>query len=107
MPVRDRRECRGQIGERVDVVELAGFNERSDAGPGAAALVMTTEQMVLPAQSDRPDAVLNGIVVDLYPAIGEEDPQTIPVVGDVAELFPKPGLGRDPRALLLEPSPER
>jgi hypothetical protein len=40
--------------------------------------------MVLPAKSDRPDAVLNGIVVDLDTPVCEEDLETGPVIVDVA-----------------------
>ena len=45
---------------------------------------MATEQMVLPAKSDRPDAVFNGIVVDLDTPVCEEDLETCPVIVDVA-----------------------
>ena len=44
----------GQIAERLDTVELAGFDQRRDAGPGMGALIMTGEQMVLSAKGHHP-----------------------------------------------------
>ena len=36
----------------------------------------------------------------------QEDQQPVPLVGDIGQLLPKPGLGRDERALLGEPQAE-
>lgn len=40
--------CQGclEIGEGLDAVDLAGFDQRSDAAPGDAALVMPGEERV-------------------------------------------------------------
>jgi hypothetical protein len=44
----------GDIGLRLDIVELASFNQRSDAGPVFCALVMTGEERVLAIENNRP-----------------------------------------------------
>jgi hypothetical protein len=40
----DLGESSFQVGEGFDAVDLAGFDQRSDAAPGDAAFVMTGEE---------------------------------------------------------------
>ena len=97
----------GQVAERFDAVEFAGFDQRRGAGPGMRAFIMTGEQMVLAAEGQRTDAVLNRVAVHLDMAVREEHLQPAPAVGDVGEMLTQPGLGRDACAFLLEPVAER
>ena len=52
----NRFEGRLEIGEGLDTVDLRGRggDQRCDAGPGAAALVMSGEERVLPGQRQFP-----------------------------------------------------
>jgi hypothetical protein len=44
----------GDVGLRLDVVELARLDQRRDAGPVFGPLVMTSEERVLAIENDRP-----------------------------------------------------
>jgi hypothetical protein len=44
----------GDVGLRLDVVELARLDQRGDAGPVFGPLVMTSEERVLAIENDRP-----------------------------------------------------
>ena len=59
MTLGDRLERRPEVSERLDVIELAGLDEAGDAGPGLRAFVVSCEQMILSAKSQRTDAILN------------------------------------------------
>ena len=65
MAVGDAGENVGQISERVDIVELTGFDEGGDGGPMFGAAIRTGEQCVFPVQRDGTDRALDGIVVEL------------------------------------------
>src|SRR6202161_2397598 len=52
----------GDVGLRLDVVELAGLDQRRDAGPVFGPLVMTSEERVLAIENDRADAALDNVV---------------------------------------------
>lgn len=41
MALGDGFECRLQVGERLHAVDLCGFDQRGDAAPGPAALIVT------------------------------------------------------------------
>ena len=43
----DGFECRFQVGEGLHAIDLAGFDERGDATPSAAAFVVASEERVL------------------------------------------------------------
>lgn len=45
----------GEVGVRVDAVELRGFDERGDRRPMLATAVGTGEERILPIEGDRPD----------------------------------------------------
>ncbi|MGY3619234.1 transposase-like protein [Bradyrhizobium sp. USDA 10063] len=53
----------GQVGLGLDTAELAGLNQRSDAGPVLRALIMPREQCVLTIEDKRADASLDYIRV--------------------------------------------
>jgi hypothetical protein len=55
-------EC--PIFERVDVVEFAGLDERSDGGPVFGAAIRSREQRIFPVERDGADGAFDGIVVE-------------------------------------------
>ena len=59
----DRRERFGDVGDRVDVVELTGRHDGCEQGPVFASDLMTSEECVFSGQADRPDRVFNRIGV--------------------------------------------
>ena len=61
-----------EIGERLDVIELCGGDERADGGPADAAAVRAGEQMVLAAERDGPDGAFDRVVVEIDAAVVEE-----------------------------------
>ena len=95
-----------QIGEGFDAVDLCGLDQRCDAAPCLAALVMAREQRVFSVQSDRPDQILDLVGVDLDAAVSQEGLQSVPVTVDVGELFAEARFGRDAQALCLQPGAE-
>jgi hypothetical protein len=54
MAVDDLGDHVSEVGVRVDAVELAGFNQRSDDGPMFPATIGTGEQRILPVQRHHP-----------------------------------------------------
>jgi len=62
----------GEIRLRIDAIEFAGFDERSEDGSVLAAAIRTSEQRVLAIESERPDGALDGVGVDLDPSVIEE-----------------------------------
>jgi hypothetical protein len=52
MAVDDLGDHVSEVGVRVDAVELAGFDQRSDDGPMFPATIGTGEQRILPVQRD-------------------------------------------------------
>jgi len=94
------------IGVRVDGVQLAGFNDRGHAGPGAATLIMTRKERVFAVEGYGADGVFDRVGVHLDTAISQEDLQAIPVPMDVGELLAKAGFGGDTAALLGQPEAE-
>ena len=96
MTVGDGSQGHLEIGERLDAVDLAGFDQRSDAAPGDAAFVMAREQGILAIEGDGgADQVFDPVVVDLDATVGQEGLQPIPVIVDVGELFAQPGFDGD------------
>ena len=65
----------GQVGLRVDVIELGGFDERGEDGPVFGAAVGAGEQAVIAVQRQGPDGAFDGVVVDLDAAVAQEEGQ--------------------------------
>src|SRR5271156_939796 len=97
----------GDVGLRLDGVELARLDQRSDAGPVFSPLVMTSEERVLAIENDRADAALDDVRVELDAAVVQESDEPIPMVHAVTKFLGDPGLAGDARQLMLEPGPER
>lgn len=106
LTVGDGRQGRLEVGERLDAVDFAGFDHRSDAAPGGAAFVMAREQGILAIEGDGADQVLDPAGVDLDAIVGQEGLQPVPVVMDVGEFLAQPGFGGDLAALCREPVTE-
>jgi hypothetical protein len=53
--VDDPRQHVGQVTERLDIVQLAGFDQRSDDGPVLGATVGAGEEGILAIERDRAD----------------------------------------------------
>jgi len=61
-----------QIGVRIDGVEFAGFYQRSDDAPVCGPCIMPGEERVFAVEGDGTDGALDGVVVHLDPAVGQE-----------------------------------
>jgi hypothetical protein len=60
MTVDDGDERRGQIGQRIDGIELAGFDERGDGCPVLGTCIVVREERVLATEGYRPNGALDG-----------------------------------------------
>lgn len=81
------RQNVGQIGGRVDVVELARLDEARNRGPVFGAKIMACEERIFSLQGNRPHAALDRIVIDLQSAVFEKADQSRPVVESVANFL--------------------
>ena len=98
--VYDGGERRGQVGLRIDGIELACLHERSDGRPVLRTSIMTCEKCVLPIERNRSDGPLDTVIVDLNAAVSQEELQTIPVFGNIGQWgsTPPPEFTRAGRA---------
>jgi hypothetical protein len=55
----DRGQRAGQVGERIDSVELAGLDQRGDSRPVLCSSIVSGEESILPVQRDWPDGSLD------------------------------------------------
>src|SRR5260370_34769424 len=86
-----------EIGLRIDAMELAGLDERSDAGPVLRALIVARKQRVLAIEHERPDAALDDVGVELDAALVEEAGEPAPMIERVADVLGHACLARDSR----------
>lgn len=90
MAVDDAREDVCEIGVRIDAAQFACFDQRGDHGPILSAVIRSCEERVLAIERDRADRPLDGIGVDLDPAVVEEAREAAPVrervANDLGEL---------------------
>ena len=75
----------GEPGLRVDAVQLAGLDQRSDHRPVVAALVGAGEQCVFAIGRERADRTLDGVGVDLDAAVVEEPAEPVPAIQGIAD----------------------
>ncbi len=61
---------------RVFTHSLAGIYQRVDDGCAYGSIVVSAEEMVLAAQGQRPDGILDEVVVYAEPAVGHVAAQT-------------------------------
>lgn len=85
----DCLECFGDIGDGVDVVELAGGHDRRQQGPVFCSDLMTGEECIFPGQADWADGVLDRIGVEFETPVIEEARQALPVIKGVADVLGK------------------
>ena len=93
----------GEVSLGVDAVQLAGFDQRGENGPVFGTQIVTGKQRILAIEGNRPDRTLDGIGVDLDPAVIEEADQRAPVVERVADGLGERRLPRQLGETLLEP----
>lgn len=101
--VDDGGERRSQLGQRIDGIEFAGFDQRGNCRPVLCSRVMACKERVLPIESNRPDGPLDGVVVDLYASVGQEELQAVPVFGDVGQSLAERGLRCDMGTVMDKP----
>ena len=85
MAVDDLGEHVGEIGVRIDAVELAGLDQRGDDRPVFPAAVGAGEERILAIEGDRADRALDRVGVDLDAAVVEEAGESLPVRERVAD----------------------
>ena len=95
-------EAVGDTGLRFDIVELASFNQRSDAGPVFGSLVMAGEERVFAIEHDRPDSAFDDVGVELDAAVIEEVDEPFPMVQAIAQILGEAGLAGSARPDLPE-----
>ena len=105
-PLTMRVEDVGEVGVRIDVVELAGLDQRGDDRPVLAAAVGAGEERVLAVERDRADGALDGVGVDLDPAVVEEAREALPARERVADRLGELALLADERELGAQPGLE-
>src|SRR6266568_1776398 len=93
----------GEVGLRIDAVQFAGFDERSNAGPVLRALIVTGEECILAIKYHRANASFDDVGVELDAAVIKEAGEPVPMVQTVTDGFGDQGLARDARELLFEP----
>ena len=101
----DGGECRRQVGLRIDGIELAGLDERSDNRPVLCSGIMPRKKCVLAIEGYGPDRSLDAIVVNLNTTVCQEDAKAVPEFGDIGECFAKRRLASDAGAMMLELGP--
>src|SRR3954451_11827583 len=86
-----------QVGFRIEAVELCGLDQRVDGSGSLAAGVRAGEQIVLAAQSERPDGAFGGVVVDLQSTVVEVAGERRPACKRIADGRREISLGRELR----------
>ena len=103
MAVGNRGQGSLEICEGFDTVDLAGFDQRSDAAPSDTASVVSGKEGVFAIEGDGADQVFDPVVIDFDAPIMQEGLQPVPVVMDIGQLFTLAGFGRYLAALCLQP----
>src|ERR1700722_1576768 len=108
MAVDDLADHIDQVGVRIDAVEFAGLDQRSNDRPVFAAAVGTGEERVLPVQCDWADATFDDIGIDLDATVIDEAGETSPArqriagcLGELALLTDQSELGAQPRLKVI------
>ncbi len=74
----DAREDIGELGLRIDIVELGGLEQRVDDGGALAAAIRATEQPRLATERNAAQRVLGGVVAEADAAVVEEAGERTP-----------------------------
>ena len=75
----------GQIGFGIDAVQLASLDQRCERCPVFGSFVAAGKQSIFSVQSNRANAALDGIGVDLSAAVVEEARQPIRTVEAISD----------------------
>ncbi len=62
----------GQIGLRIDGIELAGLDQRGDGCPVLGSRIVPRKKRVLAIEGYGPDGPIDAVVVDLDATVGQE-----------------------------------
>jgi hypothetical protein len=92
----------GEVGERIDVVELAGLDDGVQDGRGRGALA-AGEDVVVPADRDGAEATLGEVVVERQSWVVEEAGECDPVSAAVRDGLAGRGLRKERRRTVVEP----
>lgn len=103
MAVDDACEGVGQVGERIDAIQLTGFDKGGDDCPVLGAAVGTCEQCIFPVERDGTDRALDDVVVEFDTAIIDEARQALPAGERIADGVGQLALLADQRELRAEP----
>ncbi len=79
----------GDVGERVDLVQLAAFGERIPDRGGMASPLRADKQEVFSPKGNRPHAALGGVVVHFEKALLGIPAQRVPVLEGVDDGCPQ------------------
>ena len=85
----------GEPGLRIDVVHLAGFDQRIDSGGAMAAGVRTGEGPIASSDRHTPQRSFRGVVRKTDAAVVEEAGERCPAVEEVVDRFGGIVLGGD------------
>ena len=107
MAVDDPGDDVGEVGLRIDAVELAGLDQRGDDRPVLAAAVGAGEESVLAVEGDGADGAFDDVGVDLDAAVVEEAGEAFPARERVADRLGELGLLADQGELVAQPGFER
>ncbi len=102
----DAVEHVGEIGLRIEAVQLCRLDDRHGAGQRFAAGVGTREEPVLPANADRAQGAFGDIVVDCHAAVGEEEAERGPAGQPLAERAGEVPFTGDPHDSAFGPGEE-
>jgi hypothetical protein len=100
------RKARQDIGEprlRVDIVELAGLNERKDGGGPASSGVRTCEGPIPTPDGYAPQGAFGGVIGEADAAVVKETDELDPSRQAVIDVLGEIGLGRQLRTLFGQP----
>lgn len=97
----------GELGLRIDVVELCRLDQGIDGGGAPAAGVGTGEGPVVVTDGDAAHCSLSGVVAETQAAIAEEADQHVPDVEAVGDRLGDLAVRRQPVMLLAQPDAER
>src|SRR6516164_3058633 len=103
MTVDDPHDRVGEVGIGVDVVQLAGLDQRGDDRPAFRAAVGAGKERILAREGERPDRSLDRVGVDFDPPVVEEADETVPVREPVADRLGELALAAQERKLFAQP----
>lgn len=92
-----------QVCVRLDVIELARLDQRTENCPSSSAAVATGKEVVLAAERHRSDRSLDGVRVEFDAAVMEEAGQSIPARQRIPDRLGEIAAAGQLRELHLEP----